>query len=169
MNYAQALEVLNRFEYSSDGFPKRYPEEADFVSALAVFQDLAPLVKDASLVADAEMTAMVMAFRPLFDAGNPIKATFERNSDNEWCLKVGGFYKHGDITITSRGDGDYAVEGRYGDLDQISDFGDLVSLNYRQWQNYKHKGFDIDSAWLPYLIEYDFVEKVETVSYKEKV
>ena len=44
MNHSNAIEVLKKFEYSSDGFPKRYPEEAEFVSAVTYLEQNKPAV-----------------------------------------------------------------------------------------------------------------------------
>lgn len=38
----QALKVLNSFEYSSDGFPKRYPDEQDYEEAMKIIASALP-------------------------------------------------------------------------------------------------------------------------------
>lgn len=36
----QALKTLNKIEYSSDGFVKRYPEETEYKEAIALLESI---------------------------------------------------------------------------------------------------------------------------------
>lgn len=171
MSIAKALATLRKFEYSSDGFPKRYPEESDFVSAMAVL-DPPPV---SLLIPDQrarELLGLIAAFAPLFNYTSKVATRLVEADDGAWELRVGDFYKHGEVTIrvdaSSGSRPMFRVIGRYGDLDEIETFEDLVRLNIAEWQRYECKGFNISPAWLPYMEQFGLIEKVETVSYKVK-
>ena len=82
-------------------------------------------------------------------------------------MKVDGFYKHGEVTVYFVEDSKnhwretFNVVGRYGDLDEVSNFDDLADLNYYQWSEWRDRGFnEPNSAWLHFLIEMGRVKEV---------
>lgn len=159
MNHNKAIEILNKFEYSSDGFPKRYPEEAEFVSALAFLEQNKPTVDGVARFTE--------TFGQLFEEGAPATRILWNKDENRWEMKVDGFYKHGEVTVYFVEDSKNAwretfnVVGRYGDLDEVGNFDDLADLNYYQWSEWRDRGFnEPNSAWLPFLIEMGRVKEV---------
>jgi len=96
-----------------------------------------------------------------------------------YALKLGGFYKDGQIVIRSvlgggtMGQGLYTITGRYEQLSEIYPGEDLldevIKLNadrFRYWSEVKPEFKDIDPSWLPILLERGLVEPVVTTTYK---
>lgn len=93
---------------------------------------------------------MTRAFPELLDGTNNLEVKLHFDNDlQEWQFSIGGFYKHGSVTITPVGDGldGYEVNGRYGSLDRIWKFEDLVAVNWYQYQSFKDRGYSLDDAW----------------------
>ncbi len=96
---------------------------------------------------------MTRVFPPLFDKtkGFETKLYFSEKLQ-EWQLEVGGFYKHDTVTISPMCDGldGYEILGRYGLLDNITIWEDLVALNWVEYQTFKDRGYTLSEAWKPY-------------------
>ena len=99
-----------------------------------------------------------------------IEVRVELDGD-DLILRLDGFYKHGSVSLKmiteDHGSGKTSqklqVKGRYGFLDEFYDptFKDLVGVNYFAYLDYKDKGYEVDKAWAPWLVEYGYL-KVET-------
>lgn len=95
------------------------------------------------------------------------------HDENGFGLKLGGFYKDGNVTIRAKDDGEltYVVSGRYDDnLLEIYPGEDvcdaLVRLNadrFRYWNSVKPEFNTIDPNWLPLLKEAGLIK--EQISY----
>ena len=72
-----------------------------------------------------------------------------------------GFYKSGKITLYENDHGTLNANSRYGQVDIIENFYNLVALNHQWWCDSKDRfdGWSVpDSTWLPFLIEEGFIE-----------
>jgi hypothetical protein len=70
-----------------------------------------------------------------------IRACVERGIDvtiTKDGYKIDGFYKSGEVTLTTNGDGYYARD-RYDKITDIRDFDDLVYLNAHWWDKSKDR------------------------------
>jgi hypothetical protein len=135
--------------------------------------------------AEEQLIIMLRDFAPLFNrfGDDPVIETqvYFNRKEQRWEMKVGGFYKHGSVTIYFDPGQDvairgftyheYRVVGRYGDLDTIKNFDDLVGVNFVEWQSYRDRapGWNKpDSAWIPHLEKSGRVKKrVETITHYE--
>ena len=123
-----------------------------------------------------DLIVMMRDFPELFNNDSKIETQVIFNREQQrWELKVGGFYKHGSVTVFRQPSQDFAVRGfayhdyqvvgRYGDLDTVQDFNGLVTINYYEWHKYSNAGVDYapDNAWLSFLEKSERVtRKVET-------
>lgn len=121
-----------------------------------------------------QLLTMLAVFAPLFEAKTSIDTRlFFNDEEQRYELRVGGFYKHGDVTVYPvpsenfvvrglAGD-DYEVMGRYGKIDTVVGFDDLVNTNYHEWLSFRDRGFELDRNWLPFILAKGLVaKKVET-------
>lgn len=89
-------------------------------------------------------------------------------STNSINYTIDGFYKSGNITLEENGENLIAT-ARYNEKTNITNFRDIVLLNY-SWWNYSNGRNDIwnspESDWLPFLLEEGLVK--ETVEVLKK-
>lgn len=98
--------------------------------------------------------------------GIPIQISFN-NEKNKIIYTIDGFYKSNSIDLEEiDGEYDLIATARYGEQTNVSNFNDLVSLNYDWWMYSKdrYEGWkNPESRWLPFLIDMGLVKKtVET-------
>lgn len=98
---------------------------------------------------------------------NGIPVSMEYNKNNG-CINyiIDGFYKSGTVSLEENGENLIATS-RYDEKTNITEFRDIVLLNYNWWTSSKNRS-DIwkspDSMWLPFLLKEGFVkETIETV------
>lgn len=121
---------------------------------------------------DTDELVKVMAI--LNDRG--IESSISMNKNNVVVLSVEGFYKEGAIQIFVDGDSFFTqLRGRIGNTRICWINQDillhLTELNFDLWMIHRNRFEDWknpNEKWLPFLLGYDFIEEVVTVSYKEK-
>lgn len=104
--------------------------------------------------------------KELLQKGIEIAGVYLKNG--ELAVVLSGFYKSGTATLF-RQDNKVVAATRYNEVTEISDFEDLVQLNYRWWQYSKdrYEGWSApDSAWLPHLIELGLVKEKTQIYYE---
>lgn len=87
--------------------------------------------------------------------------------------RIEGFYKHGSVLLkkpyAETGGALYLVEGRYGDLEEIFSWEDLVRLNFAEWQKFydRFDGWsDPDPRWLPELLRIGLIKARQVTVYE---
>lgn len=119
---------------------------------------------------------LIEMLKPLVVAGIRVELVVDKDKDYfGFGFKVDGFYKSGQVSIfceelESLDDNvSYSVESRYGQVDVIETFKDLVSINYQWWLKSKDR-FDgwstPDANWLPFLVREGFVKETDCVNTK---
>ena len=110
-NAIQAIQILDRIEYSLDGFPKRYPEAGEFYAAVE-------FLKNAHKFYEIKQTPIMTKPAKMHGTVYPAKETgmfaeFGKTEDGKVTLRITGRYgnyKDVDITFT---EGDTAVYNSY--------------------------------------------------------
>lgn len=133
------------------------------------------MTKVAPREVDGRLAALLTAFAPLFSNNIETELEFLDNegTDGRWQLKVGGFYKHGSVVIflnpeqsEDAGHDKFELHGRYGFLDYIDNFEDLIHHNYYEWDKFRGKGFTIHDDWLYYLLDRKLIKEKVTTYYE---
>lgn len=90
----------------------------------------------------------------------------EVGNTKTFSYRIKGFYKSDGVDLYETEEGIFA-ESRYNQIEQITCFKDLVSLNYEWWCRSKdrYEGWAVpDSKWIKHLIEEGLVkEETHTV------
>lgn len=88
--------------------------------------------------------------------------------ENEYGVKLDGFYNHYFVVLTMNDEGQMIITGNRGEhLETLWDpnFLGVLQANYGEYLTFKDRnpGAEPNSAWLPFLLEHKVVKRKETV------
>lgn len=92
---------------------------------------------------------------------------YEESDRDLFCVVVEGFKKSGTVLLVEKENKVYAIQ-RYGEVEQLESFDDLVSLNFYWYNDGISRGYGEAPSenWEKPLIEYGFLE-VRTFTQKK--
>lgn len=90
--------------------------------------------------------------------------------NGEIAYEISGFYKSGLVTLYEEG-GSLYVEARYGEVDQVESFDDLVYINYKWWQRSKERydgWVNPEDSWVEDMVRLGLVQREDrtVITYK---
>lgn len=106
-----------------------------------------------------------------YNLENLTQDLIDRNIPYGWSMNnvisIEGFSKSGTAEVYfSKKMGALQCETRYGQVDTINSFQDLVNVAFEWWEKSEFKGYSIPQLWVEAFIEFNLIRKVVKVEYE---
>ncbi len=75
------------------------------------------------------------------------------------AYEISGFSKSGSATLYTTDNGNIICSTRYGQVDAIESWEDLVEVDFTWWSSYKDRGYEMPDEWRKEFIACNFIKE----------